>query len=237
MQRNGQTLLCICGKKFYRKKSLILLDKNYFCSNKCSGNSKRKQKTEFTCICGNVFYRAPSYTKFRKSYPSCSLGCAARKRIRPWAFKSQFRRFPISSCIVCQTTKYEHYGKGMCEPCYRKQDKNRKAYSKRYLKKYFKTSYGRMLRRKRDYIRRSRCKETDIDVRWIITLRNDTDICVVCGIVMVEDGMLSNGKTLDHILPLNVGGKHMKINVRYICRTCNIKRPRDGHDISYSLIV
>lgn len=41
-----------------------------------------------------------------------------------------------------------------------------------------------------------------------------------------------NSKQLDHILPLNIGGTHTVGNVRIICRTCNLARPKDGSDLA-----
>lgn len=39
-----------------------------------------------------------------------------------------------------------------------------------------------------------------------------------------------NSKHLDHILPRNQGGTHTHGNVRIICFTCNVRRPKDGRD-------
>lgn len=40
----------------------------------------------------------------------------------------------------------------------------------------------------------------------------------------------------DHIHPLNMGGKHTASNVRIICATCNLRRPKDGRDVLPTLI-
>jgi hypothetical protein len=42
------------------------------------------------------------------------------------------------------------------------------------------------------------------------------------------ESLKASNRHLDHILPLCVGGKHLKINVRYLCGLCNCRRPRDG---------
>jgi hypothetical protein len=40
-----------------------------------------------------------------------------------------------------------------------------------------------------------------------------------------------NSKQLDHIIPIVLGGTHTIGNVRIICRTCNLSRPKDGSDL------
>ncbi|MBK7447847.1 MAG: HNH endonuclease, partial [Ignavibacteria bacterium] len=67
-------------------------------------------------------------------------------------------------------------------------------------------------------------KFTDIDSKWLKKLYEDTNICEVCNRKMKD-------KSIDHILPLNVGGLHIKSNVRIICLKCNLQRPKNGSDI------
>jgi hypothetical protein len=47
---------------------------------------------------------------------------------------------------------------------------------------------------------------------------------------MTSKAFQPNSKELDHILPRGVGGTHTHGNVRIICRSCNLKRPKDGRD-------
>lgn len=54
--------------------------------------------------------------------------------------------------------------------------------------------------------------------------------CPLCEVRLVNEPYLPASKELDHIVPLNVGGTHTLGNVRIICRTCNIGRPKDGSD-------
>lgn len=80
--------------------------------------------------------------------------------------------------------------------------------------------------------RRASLKETDIDSKWLMMLRADTEFCVICDHQMNSiDPKSTHYKTLDHILPLIVGGRHSKANVRYVCASCNFKRPRNGLDV------
>lgn len=79
--------------------------------------------------------------------------------------------------------------------------------------------------------RRFKCKETDITNVWLHKLFVDTVKCEICDLPLEKDGRKSNGKQLDHIIPLNVGGAHTKNNVRYICKKCNTQRPQNGSDL------
>ena len=72
--------------------------------------------------------------------------------------------------------------------------------------------------------RRLKMKFTDIDNKWLKQLYDNTDICEVCNRKMKK-------KSIDHIIPINVGGLHIKSNVRIICLKCNQQRPKNGSDI------
>lgn len=61
--------------------------------------------------------------------------------------------------------------------------------------------------------------------------KTETTHCELCGIELDSNGSkYPNGKQLDHITPLNVGGMHTKDNIRFICLKCNVSRPHDGSD-------
>lgn len=80
--------------------------------------------------------------------------------------------------------------------------------------------------------RRLKYKITDITAKWLNNLFNSTAHCSLCGIKMDNNGSkYPNGKQLDHITPISVGGLHMRNNVRFICMKCNLERPKDGSDI------
>jgi HNH endonuclease len=80
--------------------------------------------------------------------------------------------------------------------------------------------------------RRARCRETDVTTDFLIQLEENTKYCPTCGIIMNRINYHPAQKTIDHIILLSLGGKHMKNNIRCICRRCNGKRPKDGRDIS-----
>lgn len=55
--------------------------------------------------------------------------------------------------------------------------------------------------------------------------------CAICDCGLSTDLGKPNSKHLDHIVPINVGGLHVRENVRVVCRTCNLRRPLDGSDV------
>jgi len=61
-------------------------------------------------------------------------------------------------------------------------------------------------------------------------LRAKARKCPLCSTRMTDDPLKPNSKELDHIVPRNAGGTHTIGNVRIICRSCNVRRPKDGSD-------
>lgn len=82
--------------------------------------------------------------------------------------------------------------------------------------------------------RRSVTAYSDITPQQEAEMRRRTRKCPLCGTWMTGKPGKPNSKHLDHIIPVNpsVGGTHTHGNVRIICRTCNLKRPKDGSDYS-----
>jgi 5-methylcytosine-specific restriction endonuclease McrA len=85
-------------------------------------------------------------------------------------------------------------------------------------------------RRHRDHIRYTGV--SDITPEQELAMRKRTRKCSLCAVYMTNKPGLPNSKHLDHILPLILGGTHTHGNVRIICRSCNLKRPKDGSDVA-----
>ena len=91
----------------------------------------------------------------------------------------------------------------------------------------------RASRKKYFHNRRLIIKETDIDIKYLIQLREQSELCLLCG-KKIHDMNCSyhpDQRQLDHIVPISIGGKHIKDNVRYVCGSCNNHRPRKGQDL------
>ena len=86
--------------------------------------------------------------------------------------------------------------------------------------------------RNKGHVRRSLEKYSDITPAYEAVLRSRTRKCRLCATYMTGKPDHPNSKHLDHIIPIGVGGTHTIGNVRIICRTCNLKRPKDGSDLT-----
>lgn len=116
--------------------------------------------------------------------------------------------------------------------------KRNKAYYQTHKKKLLRQSQlwrqtpnGKMFYDHKSHRRRTFYQTTDLTTEWLLDLRQKTEICEICKCQMIENGRKPNGKNLDHMIPLNMGGTHTMDNVRYICRTCNLQRPKNGSDL------
>jgi hypothetical protein len=88
-------------------------------------------------------------------------------------------------------------------------------------------------RRESYRLRRMRIQssETDITPEWLKNLREAIAFCELCGVELTNKNQHDyDFGDLDHIIPVNMGGKHVQGNVRYICHLCNLQRPKDGSD-------
>lgn len=88
--------------------------------------------------------------------------------------------------------------------------------------------------RNREHVRRSAV--SDITPEQELAMRRRARKCPMpgCGVNLSNKPGQPNSKHLDHIIPLNpiAGGTHTHGNVRIICASCNLKRPKDGSDYS-----
>lgn len=98
-------------------------------------------------------------------------------------------------------------------------------------KKYRQSDIGKAVKNNYKHRRRAKEKITDITNIWLGDLKKNSDFCLLCNCKMNVIKYHPQSKHLDHIIPLNIGGTHTMDNVRYICRKCNLSRPKDGSDI------
>lgn len=94
-----------------------------------------------------------------------------------------------------------------------------------YKKEYRKTDIYKASHCNSTSKKRTEGQPSDITAKWLLELRQATEKCELC-----QTDLLNNNVHLDHIKPIVVGGTHTKDNVRYICKKCNLSRPRDGKD-------
>jgi hypothetical protein len=96
---------------------------------------------------------------------------------------------------------------------------------KKYISQYYQSEKFKETNRNNSSKRRAGCKKTDITAKFLIELKSNTTYCEICG------KKLKDNIHLDHIIPINIGGLHIKSNVRYVHAKCNLQRPKNGSDI------
>lgn len=111
---------------------------------------------------------------------------------------------------------------------YRKENKLKR---KETSSKYKKSEKGKISNRIFNHKRRSQIKNSDITSNWLLSFTKLATHCSLCQSELNDIQYNPQSKHLDHIIPLNQGGKHMMNNVRYICQTCNLSRPKNGSDL------
>lgn len=84
--------------------------------------------------------------------------------------------------------------------------------------------------RAKTYRRKAMVRAGDFTIADEIAMRTKAKCCPLCVVKLVNQPYLSASKELDHIIPRGVGGTHTHGNVRIICRSCNVRRPKDGSD-------
>ncbi len=125
--------------------------------------------------------------------------------------------------------KREHILKQAKESYQRRKDKIGK-----YGKKYRSENKEDIRLRNKNRIHKLRTLEqsSDITHKWLKDLFIKSKNCVLCNYVF---NGIDRDKHLDHIMPVGIGGKHNKDNVRFLCKNCNLSRPKDGRDLTKTL--
>jgi len=147
---------------------------------------------------------------------------------------SEKRKAVAKAWIVENREKYESQKKLYREKNKSKIKKRQKLYSEKNPEKcyfYVKTwrennpESSKIIMINDNSKRRARTKQTDITTKYLLELKSKTSHCEICG------KKLKDNIHLDHIIPLNVGGLHIKSNIRYVHAKCNLQRPKNGSDI------
>lgn len=157
---------------------------------------------------------------------------------------------PIEEYPFCKSIAGKIYLRGTCKKCRRQLSDNWKKnnavsireYSRRnrnpndyrdrieYHRNYRQGIVSRLSKINNNTKRKALYSDTDITTEFLRELWDKTTYCCITGIKLENHGQYPNGKHLDHIIPLNIGGTHTKDNVRYISAFANINRPKNGSD-------
>jgi hypothetical protein len=183
---------------------------------RCRDCRRSAQSTATTQKCGRCKQMLPleSFTRSSLGQPGawCRLCRIQYTRARYCATAGLNPRMrPCSDCDGATTRRATAYGR-LCAECaeVRRRTRNSRKHSKRRTAQRF----------------------TDITAAFERQLRKQAQCCPLCATRLTDAPRQPNSKNLDHIVPICVGGTHTMGNVRIICRTCNLTRPKDGSDVT-----
>jgi hypothetical protein len=84
--------------------------------------------------------------------------------------------------------------------------------------------------------RLAQASRSDKGITVVALRKRDGDRCCLCGDVMDfqtgKHGVYNPRRaSIEHLIPINVGGLHVWENVALSCLRCNLTRPNDGSDV------
>ena len=112
----------ICGKKFLRKKSQVILGGGNYCSNKCRFIGRKNGKNVLCSFCGKEVYRSSKELKRSKSGEYfCSKKCLFAQIYKKYeghpnwtgGFHAEYRKKLIkygksgNSCLLCNENNFK----------------------------------------------------------------------------------------------------------------------------------
>jgi 5-methylcytosine-specific restriction endonuclease McrA len=163
-----------------------------------------------------------SFTSKRRQARFCSLRCSGRangpSRSAYYAAKrpTECTEPGCSNPLSTTTTRF----RPVCGPC---RVKKMPRLDSEQVKAH---------QRRKTHIRKARMRYADFTPTQERQMRAKAKRCPLCTVRLIEEPYRPASKELDHIVPLGVGGTHTLGNVRIICRSCNLARPKDGSDYS-----
>lgn len=190
-----------CGKYF--KPSKYSGGNQKFCSDYCRHLSfkgvKVVRRRNSKCIfCGKRFLIKNIGQKY------CSKSCNRRHK----NYISIIEKGP-RYCVYCNEKFYGGSGKCCSDKC-RKKYRNRQHYNRE--------------NKRLENARNNGVFDADIDIYKLI--ERDGPNCYICGIKTSFDLHYNDPEypTIEHIIPIKLGGTHSWQNVKVACRDCNTKK-------------
>lgn len=211
-----------CGK-FFRRNRGTSRDAGRFCSRQCSGkfqrreNDKKRKIIQLKFLCLTCEFCEQKFLSIRKS-KFCSEECRAKsaiERTKQYSVGKQieFYQGKKAVCKFCGKEFQLEYKKSkqFCsDECRRKQDR---------------------LNKHRGYKKRIKNKIVDSDITLAKLIKRDNYVCALCGEKVDSDDYSLDGNgnfivgdnylSIDHIVPLSLGGLHSWDNVQLAHFTCN----------------
>ena len=163
----------------------------------------------------------------------CTYQANLKQKRDEWASAYIPRTFICKECGCEFTTECgDQHSVFCCHSCAEKHERRMEHGTKRHH------IYMNKFKRKREKLL-SKFKETDVDYEALY--KKDHGVCQICGLpVHPEKGVDNNWDgTIDHIVPLSLGGDHMLSNCQLAHRICNsiISQIKNKGNYNVSLMI
>lgn len=183
--------------------------KRRWCSETCRVQSYKQPPPEPVMLnCQWCYQEFPPGRKSKRSYCSLYCGSAANAHIRTWRTPD---RCYLGVCIDCRMLHGRPpYLARCCYECQAIRDARRRDYAQG---------------RRSDRYRRGE------KIHWMDLLARDGPTCHLCSESVDPDLRSPHPRsgTVDHLVPIALGGSHSLDNVRLAHRSCNISRGTKPH--------
>ena len=210
----------ICGKPFWKPNA----HRFKYCSRECQNIDLTKRHPKKEKVKSTAYLRSCQWCgkEFSTPYPNkkyCSEDCCYQGNLRDK--REQWATEYVPRTLVCKECGSEFVtecGKPRsvfcCQSCADKYERRQEHLTVRHKK------YTREARKKRDHQLREQFVS---DVSYEDLYERDQGICQICGLPVHPYKGCDNSwdGTIDHIIPLSVGGKHCMENCQLSHRICN----------------
>ena len=207
-----------CGKPFWRENAFRMK----YCGKECQSVARaatRKPKPVSTtyhreCVwCGSFFETTIPNKKYCTT--ECSYNGNLRMKREQWADRYVPKTYVCKECGTEFTTECSNtHSVFCCQSCAEK-NKHRREHQTERHKTYMRNSK----RRREQQLRQQYGGPVSYDALY----RRDCGICQICGMAVHPDKFCDDswGGTIDHIVPLSIGGEHSMSNCQLSHRICN----------------
>jgi len=220
-----------CGNPFWKPDAFRMK----YCSTDCQRSAykeehpkkikPRKISTMKNCEwCGKKY----ETTKVNQKYCCKECGYEGNKRLQ----RKQWAEAFVSKKIVCKECNTEFMTECgnprsvfCCQSCADKYERRVEHSSQRHK------DYMKGCKRKRE---KQIAEQKLEEVSYEFIFKRDKGVCGICGLPVHEDKFVDSnwGGTIDHIVPLSVGGYHSNRNCQLAHRICNSLKCKETEEYS-----